>query len=571
MAFVTSSSHAIQFNGRPSSTFCPLPNTHAFSKFTLATSNRAQQRETTNATANLNSQQDATSTSTKTTTIHSERASTVVVAADRDPAVTILKTPKYNSSVFTFVWDLIRQHLRNIELSRRYGSVYRSKGLLGTSVVVADFDAISDISRNPHLFVSSNAYPAPFYDIIGTDVLSFIDGDKHKKAKSLVSSAFLPSMIPLYQSTVVQQARIFLESLSHKTSTYPDPINVSQPIKEHFLDLIIKLTTNTDQNAGDEPLKSSTDYNATSKKLASFFIDFSNGVTLLSFQPGFRKGIQARDTLEKELTLIVRDRLRDKATRARIRDVRDCLQKEKVGKALQDGRIDFMSMIIASSSLALPDEDEDITYNSEESQTEIRSVVTLLRFLWFAGFSTQSSALVCVIMEIFSDAKLLKRLQDEQSSVPEVTTPSVLNDMPLLSSVLTESMRLHTTVPVLFRRTTEDVIVLQHLIPKETVVLLDYMSHNANGKVFHNPDEFIPDRFVGNADLARKVILFGGFGSSHFCAGASLAAVALRTTLAIMLREYDIEIKPLKTKSIKWLPETAPREGVWIRKCARKD
>lgn len=504
------------------------------------------------------------------TTSKAENESTVS-STDSIEAESILPTPVYKPSIFTKVFDVIRQDLRNVEVGRLYGPVYKSKNIYGNFTVVTNRDAIIDICRMPHLFAASDAFPEQFVDVLGHDAVIFTDGEKHKIARDRISPAFLQSTIPSYHDTIVDHARTFFGSLTEMTSTTSNPVFAPDLIKKYFLDLIVKLTMNVEeQNENNVNPENSGNYAYTSRRLSSTFIQFAYGIGVPTFLPSYRTAIQARDTLKKELKSLLYRRLRDKNARAKLRHVRECLQNDKVAKVLRDGNVDLISVFIATSSLELSDNDDGTMLDTKENEAEIQSLADLLCFIWFAGFTTQSGTLMCVLMEIFSDLSVLKRLQDEQSRVSNLSPKSLANDMPLLSSVITESMRVSPAVAAMFRRTTKDLVILQHYVSKGTVIELGYNAANMDGSVFQNPDEFIPDRFVNKPELARKVLMFGAVGSAHYCIGASLAMAVLKTTLAVMIREFDVDVKPWRRRSIKYLPETQPREGVWIRSCKPK-
>lgn len=495
-----------------------------------------------------------------------------ISSTDSIEAENILSTPVSKPSIFTKVFDVIRQDMRNVERGRLYGPVYKSENIFGNFTVVTDRDAIIDICRMPHLFAASDAFPEQFVDALGHDAILFADGEKHKIARDRISPAFLKSTIPSYHDTIAEHARAFFGSLTEMTSTTSSPIYAADLIKKYFLGLIVKLTMNAEeQEENNANPEYSDNYSETVERLTSTFIHFAYGLATPTFSPSYRSAIQSRNTLKKEMKSLLYRRLCDKNARAKLSHVRKCLQDDKVAKVLRDGNADLISIFLATSSLELSDDNDGTSlYFDKENEAEIQSLADLLSFLWFAGFTTQSGTLMCVLMEIFSDRSVLKRLQDEQSRVSDLSPKSLTNDMPLLSSVITESTRISPAVPAMVRRTTKDLVILQHFVSKGTVIELNYHTANMNGSVFQNPDEFIPDRFVNNPELARKVLMFGGVGSAHYCIGASLAMAVLKTTLAVMIREFEVDVKPWKRRSIKFLPETQPREGVWIRSCKPK-
>lgn len=513
-------------------------------------------------TANLRSQQQINGS------VNAEPTDAILLPDDSSTE-SIVPTPVYTPSFFVSLYDLFRQTIRTVEIGRKYGPVYKTSNLFGTLTMITDHAAIVEMSRNPHFFASSNAFPLQFVSLLGHDSFLFADGTKHKTSRGRVSPALMPSITPSFHHTIVQQARKFFRFLVSETSSANAPFSMINPVKKYFLNLVIKIAIKEEQqqNEGTDEPENSKKYEVVADKLSSAFIEYAEGFTSPTFLPAHSKAKQAREILDKELDKLLLDRLHDKPTRAKLRFVRECLQRDKVGNVLRDGGADLMSILIATSSLELPEADDDAKYNSETESKEIRSLSDTLRLLWVAGDATQTSAFLCVVMEIFSDTSLLKRLQHEQSCIDELTAQAVVDKMPLLASVLTESMRVNPAVQMMFRRTTEDVIVLNHFISRGTVIGMDYSSANMDGAIFQDPDQFIPDRFVNKPDLARKVLLFGAIGSVHYCVGASLATTVLKTTLAVMLREFEVDVKPWTRRAVKIILDSIPRDGVWIRSC----
>lgn len=515
--------------------------------------------------SNTKAQQESNNTATQR-----ERTNIISPLAEVRSTENLFQTPVYRPSFLVTLYDLFRQTIRNVEIGRVHGPVYKTNNLFGSLTMVTDHDAIVEMSRKPYLFSSSGAFPLQFVNLLGYGAFLFADGTRHATSRGRVSHALLPSITPTFHNTIVHQARKFFRSLEAETSATTNPVSMINPAKQYFLDLVIKIAINEEQHLRKQVFDNNNNYELAAKKLSSAFIEYADGFVSPTFLPAYQRAKQARDVLDKELNKLFLRRLQDKNTRAKLRLVRNRLLNDKIANVLRVAHADLMSILIATSSLELPECDEDTIYTEQKELKEIRSLSDTLRLLWVAGDATQTSAFLCVIMEIFSDAVLLKRLIDEQRRIPELTAHTVTHNMHLLSSVLTESMRINPAVQMMFRRTTEDVIVLNHLIPKETVVGLDYSSANMDGFIFRNPDEFIPDRFVGNLELARKVLLFGAIGSVHYCVGASLATTILKTTLAVMLREFDVDIKPWKTRSVRHILDSVPQDGVWIYSCRQK-
>ena len=106
------------------------------------------------------------------------------------------------------------------------------------------------------------------------------------------------------------------------------------------------------------------------------------------------------------------------------------------------------------------------------------------------------------------------------------------SDRSLMDSAIEEILRWVSPVIHFVRLVTEDVEVGGQLIPAGDKVVLFYPSANRDEDVFENPFEFDITR-TPNEHLA-----FGGFGE-HYCIGANLARMQLRTIFSKMLDRMD--------------------------------
>ncbi|MEE9276877.1 MAG: cytochrome P450 [Dehalococcoidia bacterium] len=148
------------------------------------------------------------------------------------------------------------------------------------------------------------------------------------------------------------------------------------------------------------------------------------------------------------------------------------------------------------------------------AQWEILGFVILLLI---AGNETTTNLLANMLSILAGRPDLWQRLRADRS---------------LAEPVVEETLRYHSPVQVLFRRTTRDVKVSDLTIPAGSRVALFYGAANRDPEAYPDPDTFRLDR-----DLRNHV----GFGMGvHYCLGAPLARAEARITLNRMLDRYCV-------------------------------
>lgn len=104
-------------------------------------------------------------------------------------------------------------------------------------------------------------------------------------------------------------------------------------------------------------------------------------------------------------------------------------------------------------------------------------------------------------------------------------------DSGLIEPVIEEVMRVRSQTTRVARRTTRDVEFGHHLIPAGALVSVWLSSANRDSRKFDRPDEFDLDRSPN-----QHISLGSGI---HFCLGAPLARLEVKTVLAQFLRETE--------------------------------
>jgi cytochrome P450 len=174
------------------------------------------------------------------------------------------------------------------------------------------------------------------------------------------------------------------------------------------------------------------------------------------------------------------------------------------------------------------------------SEQEIFSnVVTLL----LAGEDTTANTLSWVFDYLVDKQELQEKLYHEIIALfgqDEVMLDN-LNELPLLSGVIHESMRLRPVAPHLYLEPIKDEIVEGYSIPAGTTIVALLSGEGFDDQVFPQPYNFDPFRWVNlseevKRDYAARLLPFG-YGA-RLCPGRQLALVEMRLSLVEIIRRF---------------------------------
>ncbi|KAK9117937.1 hypothetical protein Scep_016030 [Stephania cephalantha] len=202
----------------------------------------------------------------------------------------------------------------------------------------------------------------------------------------------------------------------------------------------------------------------------------------------------------------------------------------------ENGRLDMLDVFL--------------NYKSERKHDEIKEfsrvdIKGMLSDMFVAGTDTSSSTVEWGLTEILKRPEIYKRIIEELDEVVGRERYVEETDIPKLTyfqAAVKETFRLHPGVPLLIpRRTSEATEVLGYSVPKHCIVFVNVWGMARDPKVWPEPLEFRPERFLGN-DLDVKgqdfVVLPFGTGRRS-CVGMPLGHRMVHYSLASLLHTFE--------------------------------
>ncbi|KAI3620918.1 cytochrome p450 [Moniliophthora roreri] len=184
---------------------------------------------------------------------------------------------------------------------------------------------------------------------------------------------------------------------------------------------------------------------------------------------------------------------------------------------------------------------EDGSIPEEEDQDILKWVAVAL---YVGGADTTVSAMTSFfyVMEMYPEVQ--KRAQadiDKLTAGSRLPTPDDEEALPYVVALIKEVIRWYPVAPLgLQHRVMEDDVYEGYHIPKGATVMANIWAINHDPEVFPNPDEFNPDRHLGDNPQIDPFKFVFGFGR-RVCPGQHLAERSLFLTIANILAVFNLE------------------------------
>ena len=172
----------------------------------------------------------------------------------------------------------------------------------------------------------------------------------------------------------------------------------------------------------------------------------------------------------------------------------------------------------------------------------------MLQILIAGGTDTTSITLTWAISLLLNNPHVLRKAQEELDT--HVGKERLVNEMDIsklvyLQAIVKETLRLYPAAPLSGQRQfIQDSILGGYHIPKGTRLLLNLTKIQRDPRVWLNPTEFQPSRFLTtykDVDVKGKHFVLTPFGGGRrICPGAAFALQVLPLTLANFLHKFQL-------------------------------
>ncbi|KAJ5925136.1 hypothetical protein N7454_007775 [Penicillium verhagenii] len=156
-----------------------------------------------------------------------------------------------------------------------------------------------------------------------------------------------------------------------------------------------------------------------------------------------------------------------------------------------------------------------------------------------AGSDTTAVTLTYLVYCVCSDIRVRDKLATALAGLPSPVSDNDIRNLPYLNQVISETLRLHTAVPLgLPRAVPIEGATLKgmHIVGGTTVSAQSYSLHR-DPDIFADPDRFYPERWENPSKYMKDASIPFGAGS-RICIGIHLARMELRLATALFFRQF---------------------------------
>jgi cytochrome P450 len=355
-------------------------------------------------------------------------------------------------------------------------------------VMISDPEAVKTVFTAPPGVAPSAAGNSPVAPVMGPSSVIVLTGPEHLRQRKLLLPPFHGERMREYEDVIVEATRRDMEN-------WP----LGRPMRLHERTRAITLEVILRAVFGVEAERMGALRAAIGGLLAP--MNPLRMVLLAMRRPTLERPTGAFGRALDRLDGVIYDELAGRRGQENLAERRDILSllmqaRDEEGRAMTDGEL----------------RDE---------------LVTLL----LAGHETTATSVAWAVERLVRHPEKLERL------VAEVDAEGDGGGDAYMTAVVNETLRVRPVVPMVARALTEDLRVGAYDLPKGTRVFPSIYLTNRSARVYENPEEFRPERFLGEGPETFSWIPFGG--GIRRCIGASFALLEMKLMLRTMLSELE--------------------------------
>ncbi|MBX3261532.1 MAG: cytochrome P450 [Labilithrix sp.] len=413
-------------------------------------------------------------------------------------------------------------------IHRRYGDVVGLNTLVGKGVAVLEAGLAREVfAAPPETFATVPVLES----IFGPNAVISVSGEPHRKLRKLLNPRFHGAQVKGFLSAMQRAVRTHLEGLG-RVAGRGDSLALTDVTQAMALDVIIE----TVFGAGE------VDRDAARAALREIIHAFSpvlagGGTLHKAWFPPWRRFVRAQDAFDRLIGDVVSAR-RARGPRA--------VEGEDVLGVLLSARYDD---------------------GAPMSDVEIRDqLLTLL----LAGHETSATAMAWCIYHLLRHPVALERLRSEIDALGDAPAPDALTKLRYLDAVVSETLRIEPIVTDVLRLCREPFTLGgRWTVPKGGLVAVLLVAILRDPRVFDEPGEFKPERFLEKKFSASEFLPFGG--GARRCLGVAFAEAELAIAVAEIVSRWELELaSEAPERSVRRNLTMGPKGGVRVRVRGRR-
>jgi cytochrome P450 len=403
--------------------------------------------------------------------------------------------------------------------AKRYGDIFTLR-IAGFEplVIISNHQAIQEIFSVDSKKFDAGRSNSIVRFLVGDNSLLLLDGDRHKRDRKLLMPSFHGEKVKSYAQIICQ---ITEEIASQWQINRPFLArNVTQDIT---LEVILRVVFGLAEGNRYQQIK----------PLLAEVLDMT-GSPLRASLLFFKFLQQDWGAWTPWGRMVERQRKIDELLFAEI--------KQRRANSQQNGN-DILSLMLGV---------RDETGQAMTDQELRDEMITLL----VAGHETTATALAWAFYWIHKLPEVRSKLIEELDSLGDNPDPMIIYQLPYLTAVCNETLRMHPVIPITFPRIAKEAIQIMGYDFEAGTSLTPsiYLVHYRED-IYPEPDRFKPERFLDRTYSPSEFLPFGG--GNRRCLGYALAMLELKLVIATVLQNYELTLASDR-------PAKAQRRGLTI-------
>ena len=390
------------------------------------------------------------------------------------------------------------------ECAKKYGDIFTMR-LFGFKpmIFISDSEAIKQIFSYNHQKISVAQSNKLILSLFGENSLLALNGSRHKKERKMLMPSFHGEKVKSYAEAICKIS----ENVASKWQINK-PFIAREAMQEITLEVIIQTVFGLSEGKRYQEIKPLlaewTDLTSTPVRSSFIFFQFLQ-VDLGPWSPW---GNFIR-TKEKNYDLV----------QAEIED-------RRANPALQGD--DILSLMMSAT------DEEGQPMSDDRLKDEL---MTLL----IAGHETTATALAWAFYWLEKLPQVREKLLQEIDSLGDNPDPIALSQLPYLTAICQETLRLYPVVPIAQSRDIKSEVELMGRKFEAGTRLTPciYLTHHRED-LYPDSFEFKPERFLERQYTNYEFIPFGG--GIRLCLGYALAMLEMKLVIASVLAKYELAL-----------------------------
>lgn len=182
-------------------------------------------------------------------------------------------------------------------------------------------------------------------------------------------------------------------------------------------------------------------------------------------------------------------------------------------------------------------------YEDTGEGMSVKQLVDEIKVLFIAGHETTANALTFTLYLLGRNPDVQQRVFDEIIKIQSESDDIVeqLQKMIYTNAVLNEAMRLYPPAWITDRQNVTDDMLAGYHIKKETLIGVSFYELHRNPKYWKNPEEFNPERFLGEQKKYSMQYFYPFGAGPRMCIGSGFAIYEMCLTISQIVKKYVIK------------------------------